>query len=106
MQFLTDDFRERDVTAALVLFPLSHESGDEVQYEQMGLFTDPEMIGEKAGSWLVSGKLGTDKYSLLDLNNLPPGVTIRVTVETEFSKSETMFTGRQGSMPQPTDGPA
>lgn len=68
----------------------------------LDIMNRPEAVGNENVAYLVFGVPGTSTYSLFDLNNLPDGIKVCVTVErngSAISKSE--FSGTTGNAPQP-----
>lgn len=68
---------------------------------ELDIMHRPGAVGNENVAYLVFGIPGTGTYSFMDLNNLPTGVKVCVTIarnDQEISKSE--FAGTTGNAPQ------
>lgn len=84
--------------AALVVIPVG--KGTEEQVEQLGVFQKEEYAGRKSVSFLVAGIPGTPMYDVVDLNNLPPSVSVEIKIEMPNGTSVTRWAGESGAQLQ------
>lgn len=76
-------------------------TGTEEEALQLDILHRPEAIGKESVAYLAFGIPGTSSYALYDLNNLPDGIRVCVSIErndTCVSRSE--FSGANGNAPQ------
>lgn len=76
-------------------------SGTPEEELQLDIMHRPDSMGSANVAYLVFGVPGTSSYSFYDLNNLPDGIKVCVTIEsngTTVSRSE--FSGTNGNAPQ------
>lgn len=69
---------------------------------QLDILHRPEALGKESVAYLAFGIPGTSSYTLYDLNNMPDGIRVCVSIErNEVCISRTEFSGALGNNPQP-----
>lgn len=77
-------------------------TGTEEEALQLDILHRPEAVGKESVAYLAFGVPGTSSYTLYDLNSLPDGIKVCVSIErNDVCVSKTEFTGALGNNPQP-----
>lgn len=75
--------------------------GTDEEALQLDILHRPEAVGKENVAYLAFGVPGTSSYTLYDLNNLPDGIKVCVSIErNEVCVSKTEFSGSLGNNPQ------
>ena len=91
---------DNNVEGLLIISPIG--VGDQDAIEQIGIFTREEFAGRKSVAYLVAGIPGTPVYNVLDLNNLPEWMRIRIEITQNGVTQTSIWEGESGNMQQST----
>lgn len=76
-------------TAVLVVSPYGQGEADDV--EQLGIAFNAHRQEGKVAAFFVAGVPGTDRYELFDLNRLPIGVEVTLSVKVRDTTTTSIF---------------
>lgn len=94
VEFLRHANNEVLPEGSLVISPIN--KGDEDAIEQIGFFWDPKILGYKSVAYMVGGIPGTPDYRVINLNSLPRGVEVELTITTRGIRHTTRWEGEKG----------